>query len=233
MDGYPGIEHTLPITPKFDDVFQWYKATQVTNSPTLIVEYGGPFGEELVLSVRGPAARRQAAPLHASGRLRREDPSPRPGHRRQPGSGRLRGEGGVRDVAARAGRGEDRCRRRPHRRRQPWPAAGSGHALGDLAAAERRPVAARRAPRGDDRRRAKAIGLAQDVGSLEPGKLADIIVLDRDPLTNIRNTNSISLVMKNGRVYDANTLDEVYPRQRKLPAQQWMTGPVNAAAGIP
>ena len=80
---------------------------------------------------------------------------------------------------------------------------------------------------------AEGIGLAQDVGSLEPGKLADILVLDRDPLTNIRNTNSISLVMKNGRVYDANTLDEVYPRQRKLPAQQWMTGPVQAAAGIP
>ncbi|MFN7455893.1 MAG: amidohydrolase, partial [Gemmatimonas sp.] len=45
IDGYPGIEHTLPITPKFDDVFEWYKATQVTNSPTLVVEYGGPFGE--------------------------------------------------------------------------------------------------------------------------------------------------------------------------------------------
>jgi hypothetical protein len=45
LDGYPGVEHTLPITPKFDDVFEWYKGTQLTNSPTLIVEYGGPFGE--------------------------------------------------------------------------------------------------------------------------------------------------------------------------------------------
>jgi cytosine/adenosine deaminase-related metal-dependent hydrolase len=77
--------------------------------------------------------------------------------------------------------------------------------------------------------------MAQDIGSLEAGKLADVIVLDRDPLTDIRNTNSVSLVMKNGRIYDANTLDEVYPRQRKLATQQWMGGTpsVGAGAGIP
>jgi hypothetical protein len=38
--------------------------------------------------------------------------------------------------------------------------------------------------------------------------------------------------MKNGRVYDAATLDEVYPRQKKLPVQQWMTGKPDATAGI-
>ena len=79
---------------------------------------------------------------------------------------------------------------------------------------------------------AEAIGLDTDIGSLEPGKMADILVLDRDPLADIRNTNSLSLVMKNGRVYDANTLDEVYPRQKKMPAQQWMNGAPDANAGI-
>jgi hypothetical protein len=39
--------------------------------------------------------------------------------------------------------------------------------------------------------------------------------------------------MKNGRMYDANTLDEVYPRQRKLAAQQWMSGAPSVGAGIP
>ena len=79
---------------------------------------------------------------------------------------------------------------------------------------------------------AEAIGLATDVGSLEPGKLADVIVMDKDPLIDIRNTNTVSMVMKNGRVYDAATLDEVYPRQQKLPVQQWMTGKPDATAGI-
>jgi len=79
---------------------------------------------------------------------------------------------------------------------------------------------------------AEAIGMGQDLGSLETENIADIIVLDRDPLTDIRNTNSASLVMKNGRLYDANTLDEVYPRQRKLASQPWMSGAPSANAGI-
>ena len=80
---------------------------------------------------------------------------------------------------------------------------------------------------------AEAIGMGQDLGSLEPGKMADSIVLDKDPLLDIRNTNSLALVMKNGRVYDANTLDEVWPRQRKIAAQQWMSGAPAVGAGIP
>jgi hypothetical protein len=65
--------------------------------------------------------------------------------------------------------------------------------------------------------------------------MADIIVLDKNPLVNIRNTNTLSMVMKNGRLYDANTLDELYPRQKKMATQQWMAGApsVGAGAGIP
>lgn len=64
---------------------------------------------------------------------------------------------------------------------------------------------------------ATTIGRGAEFGSVEAGKYADLVILDRDPLVDITNTLSIREVMKNGRLYDGNTLDEVWPRQRPLP----------------
>jgi imidazolonepropionase-like amidohydrolase/Tol biopolymer transport system component len=68
---------------------------------------------------------------------------------------------------------------------------------------------------------AEAMGMDADLGSLEPGKLADLIVLDRNPLADIKNTNSIRYVMKAGTLRNGDTLDEVWPTKRVRPRGSW------------
>ena len=53
------------------------------------------------------------------------------------------------------------------------------------------------------------LGMDQEIGSLEKGKLADLVILEKNPLDDIRNTESVNFTMVNGRLYDANSMNEI------------------------
>jgi hypothetical protein len=61
----------------------------------------------------------------------------------------------------------------------------------------------------------------RDPGSLEVGKLANLIILDKDPLVDIKNSDSIRWVMKGSELYEGDTLNQVWPTAKPLDQQYW------------
>lgn len=211
QDGYPGLEHSLPISPLFRDVVQLASFSGITYTPTFIVAYGGPagFGQYLTTyDVDQDTRLRYFTPHDELDKWKqvtwnRADQYVHKLHALQlPKLVEAGGKIGLGSHGELQGLGAHW---------EMWMMSAGGLKPHDML---------RAATIGG----ADAIGLSKDLGSLEPGKLADLIILDRNPLVDIHNSVSLRQVMKNGRLYDAMTLNEVWPRAKALPPQWWWKG---------
>ncbi|WP_336517449.1 amidohydrolase family protein [Pollutibacter soli] len=225
FDGYPGHEHSIPIFPLYTDVTKTIAESKMAVTPTLLVAYGGPWAENYYYTEESPLkdeklnhftpyeelsakARRRAGGL--GGWFTPED-HVFPKHAQ--GIKSIVSQGGL------AGIGSHGQLQGLGYHWEVWSVASGGMSTHD-------------ALKVATILGATALGLDKELGSLEAGKLADVVIMDKNPLENIRNTNTIKWVVKNGRLYDGATLDEVYPAARKLDDGVWKKNPPPATTAV-
>jgi Tol biopolymer transport system component len=209
LDGFHGNEHSIPVVPLYRDVVELFARSGIAYTPTLLVAYGGPFAENFYYTT---------TEVHDDEKLNRFVPhnlidansQRRPWFRRE--------EHVFQKTAAQAAkivRSGGRVGVGSHGQLQ---GLGYHWEMWSLAEGGLTPLETLRAATLHG---AQIVGLSQDLGSIEPGKLADLLVLEGNPLEDIRATNTVRYVVKNGEIFEGSTLDRIWPSPRKLPPLWW------------
>jgi len=205
VDGHTTLEHALPVEKVYDDIKQLWSQSSMSYTPTLVVAYGGIWGEQYwydttdvwlhpILSKYVPhefldpaSMRRPKAPLSHYN------------HFNVAKAAKALSEAGVMVNAGGHGQREGLALHW-----EMWMMAQGGMSpLEALRTATINP--------------AKTFGLDEQLGSIKAGKLADIVVIDGDVAADIRNSDRVVYTMVNGRLFDVNTMNEVgnYDKPRK------------------
>ncbi|MGI8599681.1 MAG: amidohydrolase family protein [Chitinophagaceae bacterium] len=206
LDGHTTIEHNMPVVPLYDDVIQLWKQSGTAYTPTLIVSYG---------SVSGEFYWYQHTNVWEKEKLLRFTPrhvvDSRSRHRTMlPEEEYVNGHILVSAQAKKLNDAGVKVNMGAHGQLQ-----GLG-AHWEIWMMQQGGMTNHEALKTATINPAQSLGFDDWIGALEAGKLADLVVMDKNPLENIRNTETISMTMVNGRLYDAETMNEIgnTPRER-------------------
>ncbi len=209
-DGNTGVEHNVPQERFYDDVLQFWPPTQVGYTPTLIVTFGGLRGEDVFYQQTDvwahPILSRYVPPHVLQPRSVRRQMAPDTDYAQ------------LRDSAANARRLMElgvSVHTGAHGQRE---GLGTHWEIWNFVKGGMSPVQALKAATINP---ARYLGLARDLGSIAPGKLADLLIVEGNPLDDIRVTDDIAYVVLNGRVYEGGTMAERVTGSRTLAPLYW------------
>ncbi len=207
-DGHTGIEHSLPVAPLYKDVIDLWKNTQVGYTPTLIVAYGGQWGENYWYDRTN---------VWENERLLAFTPRAIVDQRSRRRTTSEYGDYNHIDIAKTVKQMADNGTKINLGAHGQLQGLGAHWELWMLAQGGMSPMQAIRSATING---AAYLGMDKEIGSLDVNKLADLVIMDANPLEDIRNSEKIRYVMVNGRLYDSMTMNELLSRE-KIRGKMW------------
>ena len=205
VDGHTGLEHSLPIEKGYSDVTQLWKATKFGYTPTFVVSYGGMMGEEYWYDKtevwKNPRLLRYTPSTVLDKRAIRRPTAPESQYNHQ---NVARYAKTLRDNGVSVHIGAHGQREGLAAHWELWIMQQGGFTPWE-------------ALRGGTIDGAKHLGMSKDIGSIETGKLADLVVIDGDVLSDIRKSEFVEYTVLNGRVYESATMNEVGSKKKRKP----------------